>query len=65
MGGVEFGLDELERARGLGEVETVGEVVGEGVSITEGAQIVLRLDELEQAAEIVGDMRGVSALGVG
>lgn len=65
MGGVELGLYELERAGRLGEVETVGEVVGEGVGVAEGAQIVLRFDELQQAAEIVGDMRNVGALGVG
>lgn len=65
MEGVEFRLHELELAGSLGEVETIGEVVGERVSIAEGTQIELRLDELQQAAVIVGDMGDVGALGVG
>ena len=65
MGSVEWRGDELELARRLGEVETVGEVVGEGVGVAEGTQIELRFDKIQQAAVVMGNVRDVSALGIG
>src|ERR1700682_6065744 len=46
-----------ERKRSLPEIETVGEIVGRGVSIAQRRQGESPFNEFEDAAEIVRDMR--------
>ena len=65
MGSVECSGDFLEGDGRLGEVKTIGEVVGTSVGVSERGQIEVGLDEFEDAAEVVGDVRNVRGLGVG
>ena len=48
----------------MGQVETIGKVVGWSVSVAERRQVESGLDELQDAAEIVRDVGDVSGLGV-
>src|SRR6266478_2024542 len=63
MRGFQWRCDELEGLPRLREIKTIGEVVCGSVREAERGQLEIGLDELEQAAEIVGDVRNVGALG--
>jgi len=61
---LKFYGNDLEWLWCLRKTKTIGEVGGGGVCEPERAQLEIGLDKLEQAAEIVSDMRYVRALGV-
>src|ERR1700737_5262413 len=65
VGGVKWRTDGLERDRNLAEVEAVEKIVSGSVGITQRRQAVGFLDEFEDAAKIMGDMRDVAGFGVG
>jgi hypothetical protein len=54
----------LEGQGRLGEVEAIEKIVGWTVSIAERRQTECRLDELQDAAEVVCDVRNISGLGI-
>ena len=54
------GINRLEYKRRLVEVETVREVVGIGVCIAQRRQIKILLNQVENTAEVVVDMRDLS-----
>ncbi|SRR5713226_2414178 len=56
---IKFCGDGLERRRCLREIKTIREIVGGGVREAEREQFKIGLDELEQAAEIVGDVNSI------
>ncbi len=65
MGGIERRGDCAEGEGYMGEVETIGKVVGWTVGVAERGQGESGFDEFEDAAEVVCGVRNVSGLGVG
>ena len=65
VGGIEGRGNCPEGDRGLGKVETIGEVVGLGVRIAQRWQIEISLDEFQDAAEVMRGVRNIGGFGVG
>src|ERR1700736_1259957 len=63
--GLKRRIDGVERDRSLVEVETIGKVVRRSISIAQRRPGESLFDELEDAAEIVRDMRDVAGFGIG
>src|SRR5215469_9771256 len=49
--------DPVKGRGGLGESEAIGQVIRRRVRVPQGPQMKGRLDELQNAAEVMGDMR--------
>jgi len=64
VGGIEGRENGLERKRRLGQIKAIRKIVGWPVSVSQRGQLEISLDELQDAAEVMCDVRNVSSLGV-